>query len=172
MKLAADLQPGSDAVFHVPLWRHVMTWIGAQPATADNFRRLLKLGSVGLVPGGIAEMFMSEESHEEIKLRDRKGFVRIAVEAGADLVPCYHFGNSRLFGWGPKSLEPLARRHRVALGFLKGRWGLPLPLPERISVSGKEAPRGAGVPERPLGPAAAAARACAADDGGGRACGS
>jgi hypothetical protein len=54
-----------------------------------------------------------------------------AVEMGADLVPCYHFGNSRLFGWGPKSLEPLARRHRVALGFLKGRWGLPLPLPER-----------------------------------------
>jgi hypothetical protein len=57
-----------------------------------------------------------------------------AVEMGADLVPCYHFGNSRLFGWGPKSLEPLARRHRVALGFLKGRWGLPLPLPERCAV--------------------------------------
>jgi hypothetical protein len=28
--------------------------------------------------GGIAEMFMSEEDREEIKLRDRKGFVRIA----------------------------------------------------------------------------------------------
>ncbi|KAF6266346.1 diacylglycerol acyltransferase [Scenedesmus sp. NREL 46B-D3] len=111
-----------------------MTWIGAQPATAENFRRLLNLGSVGLVPGGIAEMFMSEADREEIKLRDRKGFVRIAVEMGADLVPCYHFGNSRLFGWGPKSLEPLARRHRVALGFLKGRWGLPLPLPERVPL--------------------------------------
>jgi 1-acyl-sn-glycerol-3-phosphate acyltransferase len=54
-------------------------------------------------------MFMIDEEKEIIKLRDRKGFVRIAVEAGADIVPCYHFGNSMLFRWGPKCLEPYAR---------------------------------------------------------------
>jgi hypothetical protein len=37
------------------------------------------------------------------------GFVRIAVEAGADLIPCFHFGNTQLFDWGPKWLEPYAR---------------------------------------------------------------
>ena len=54
-------------------------------------------------------MFLYDEHKEIIKLKNRKGFVRIAVEAGADLVPCYHFGNSRLFKWGPKFLEPYAR---------------------------------------------------------------
>ena len=54
-------------------------------------------------------MFMIDEEKEVIKLRGRKGFVRLAVEAGADLVPCYHFGNSMLFRWGPKFLEPYAR---------------------------------------------------------------
>lgn len=63
----------------------------------------------GMRAGGIAEMFLYDEHKEIIKLKDRKGFVRIAVEAGADLVPCYHFGNSRLFKWGPKFLEPYAR---------------------------------------------------------------
>eukprot|EP00879_Flechtneria_rotunda_P003310 GHRR01003536.1.p1 GENE.GHRR01003536.1~~GHRR01003536.1.p1 ORF type:complete len:405 (+),score=83.80 GHRR01003536.1:328-1542(+) len=122
---------GADSLFHVPMWRHVMSWIGARPATATNFKQLLKKGSVGLVPGGIAEMFMVEKDREVIKLLDRKGFVRIAIEEGADLLPCYHFGNSQLFQWKPKSWEKLARRHRVALGFMFGRWGLPFALPWR-----------------------------------------
>lgn len=54
-------------------------------------------------------MFMIDEEKEIIKLRARKGFVRMAVEAGADIVPCYHFGNSMLFRFGPKCLEPYAR---------------------------------------------------------------
>lgn len=54
-------------------------------------------------------MFMIDDDKEIIKLRDRKGFVRLAVEAGADLVPCYHFGNSQLFRFGPSWLEPYAR---------------------------------------------------------------
>eukprot|EP00879_Flechtneria_rotunda_P005483 GHRR01005776.1.p1 GENE.GHRR01005776.1~~GHRR01005776.1.p1 ORF type:complete len:250 (+),score=65.05 GHRR01005776.1:1680-2429(+) len=125
---------GADSLFHVPMWRHVMSWIGARPATATNFKQLLKKGSVGLVPGGIAEMFMVEKDREVIKLLDRKGFVRIAIEEGADLLPCYHFGNSQLFQWKPKSWEKLARRHRVALGFMFGRWGLPFALPWRIPL--------------------------------------
>lgn len=32
-----------------------------------------------------------------LQVRDRKGFVRLAVEAGVPLVPVFHFGNSQLF---------------------------------------------------------------------------
>ncbi|KIZ03443.1 hypothetical protein MNEG_4518 [Monoraphidium neglectum] len=80
----------ADSVLSIPLWRHVFTWIGARPANHREFRRLLKRGSVGLVPGGIAEMFLSEAPKADvIKLLDRKGFVRVAVEAGAPLVAIY-----------------------------------------------------------------------------------
>jgi 2-acylglycerol O-acyltransferase 2 len=42
----------ASAVFKIPLWRHVMTWIGSRPATRKMFKSLLKHGSVGVVPGG------------------------------------------------------------------------------------------------------------------------
>lgn len=48
----------ADSVFYVPVWRHVIAWIGSLPASRDNFKRLLRKGSVAVVVGGIAEMFM------------------------------------------------------------------------------------------------------------------
>lgn len=77
--------------------------------------------------GGIAEMYILEEHAETVKIKDRKGFVRIAVEKGVPIVPVYHFGNSQLFRWGPKSWEKAARKWRMAVGFIRGRWNLPLP---------------------------------------------
>ena len=61
-------------------------------------------------------------------LRDRKGFVRVAVEEGVDgLVPIYHFGHSLLLSWCPQAWSKQARKWRVALGFLYGTLGLPPP---------------------------------------------
>eukprot|EP00877_Chromochloris_zofingiensis_P007037 jgi/Chrzof1/2587/Cz11g21100.t1_DGAT2B[v5.2] len=117
----------ASSVFNVPFWRHCMTWLGARPATERNFKRLIKMGSVGLVPGGIAEMYLVDDHAEVIKIKDRKGFVRVAVEHGTEIIPVYHFGNSQLFKWGPKSWEGLSRKWRVALGFMFGRYNLPLP---------------------------------------------
>lgn len=77
--------------------------------------------------GGIAEMYLVDDHAEVIKIKDRKGFVRVAVEHGTEIIPVYHFGNSQLFKWGPKSWEGLSRKWRVALGFMFGRYNLPLP---------------------------------------------
>ncbi|GLI66395.1 hypothetical protein VaNZ11_010187, partial [Volvox africanus] len=70
----------------------------------------------------------------QIMLRDRKGFVRVAVEEGVDggIVPVYHFGNSRVLDFGPQALSSLSRSMRAALGFLHGTWYLPLPRPRPI----------------------------------------
>lgn len=105
----------------------MIAWLGARPATRHNFVRLLKRGSVAVLVGGIAEMFMQDSKRERLMLRSRKGFTRVAVETGAPIVPVYHFGNSRAFDFGPSFLMPHARRIGAALGVLIGRWGLPVP---------------------------------------------
>ena len=59
---------------------------------------LLSGRSVLLVPGGIGEMFENSGSGTEVlKVCGRKGFVRIAIQTGAQIVPCYTFGNWELF---------------------------------------------------------------------------
>jgi 2-acylglycerol O-acyltransferase 2 len=72
---------------------------------------------------------MQDAKKERIKLQQRKGFIRVAVEHGLDggLVPTYHFGNTRIFNFFPQCFEKLGRRHRLSLGFMVGRWGLPIP---------------------------------------------
>uniref|UniRef100_A0A7S0YRY4 Acyltransferase n=1 Tax=Polytomella parva TaxID=51329 RepID=A0A7S0YRY4_9CHLO len=133
---------GASSVFSVPFWRHVITWLGCVGATTENFRRKLKRGSVAVIVGGIAEMYMQREDREQIKLRDRKGFVRVAVESGSDgIVPVYHFGNSQLLDFYPQSWSRISRRLRAALGFVYGRFGLPLPRKvELFMVCGKPIP--------------------------------
>ena len=72
---------------------------------------------------------MQDPHKERIKLKTRKGFVRVAVESGLDggLVPIYHFGNTQIFDVFPQSFAPLARKLRCFMGYMTGRWGLPIP---------------------------------------------
>eukprot|EP00775_Hariotina_reticulata_P011003 gene11003-11157_t len=115
--------------FSFPLWRHFITWLGGVPATPANFNRMLTHGSVGVVVGGVAEMYMQDPHKERIKLLDRKGFVRVAVEQGISggIVPAYNFGNTQVYDILPHSAASLARWLRMAVGLLVGRWGLPIP---------------------------------------------
>ena len=57
----------------------------------------------GLNPGGIAEMFHTQDAHETVFLRHRKGFVKLAIQHGVPLVPGYCFGNTAVcvcvLGW-------------------------------------------------------------------------
>eukprot|EP00199_Chlamydomonas_sp_CCMP681_P002493 CAMPEP_0119107254 /NCGR_PEP_ID=MMETSP1180-20130426/9602_1 /TAXON_ID=3052 ORGANISM="Chlamydomonas cf sp, Strain CCMP681" /NCGR_SAMPLE_ID=MMETSP1180 /ASSEMBLY_ACC=CAM_ASM_000741 /LENGTH=335 /DNA_ID=CAMNT_0007092715 /DNA_START=5 /DNA_END=1012 /DNA_ORIENTATION=+ len=118
----------ATSVFHIPFWRHFVAWIGSMPATKANFKNLLRKGSVAVVIGGIAEMFMSHPSKERIKMQGRKGFVRIALEEQIDgIVPVYYFGQSQVFSFGPTWLAGISRKMRVSVGVLLGRWGLPVP---------------------------------------------
>jgi hypothetical protein len=92
--------------------------------------------SVGVMVGGIAEMYLLRPDYECIKLLDRKGFVRIAIEHGANILPVYMFGVSKMMAFGPPWLMSIARRARMSIGVLYGAWGTPIPhrVPLRMAV--------------------------------------
>ncbi len=91
--------------------------------------------AVNVMVGGIAEMYLQHKDFERIKLLDRKGFVRIAVEHGADIVPLYTFGASQLLSFGPPWLMHLARRWRTSIGLLYGAWGTTVPHQARLRMA-------------------------------------
>jgi len=74
-----------------------------------------------LVPGGAEESLRCTE--DKLTLRKRKGFVRVALETGASLVPVYTFGESRLYAPVTRDKQLLSRLVR-----LQKRLGVGTPL--------------------------------------------
>ncbi|CAN0252125.1 unnamed protein product, partial [Laminaria digitata] len=84
-------------------------------------------------------MFMVSKKAETVYLKKRKNFTKIAVEAGADIVPVYFFGNTLLHdlvgGEGADNwLFRLSRKFKTALVIFYGRFGTPIPRRRRLKM--------------------------------------
>jgi hypothetical protein len=109
---------------------------GSPPRRTRVVRRNPQGVSIGVMVGGIAEMYLLHPDYEQIKLMDRKGFIRMAVEHGAELLPVYMFGVSKMMSFGPPWLMDVGRRMRMSIGVMYGLWGTPVPrrVPLRMAV--------------------------------------
>ena len=56
----------ANVLFKIPFYRHFMCLMGSQPADKKHFSALISDGSVAIVVGGIAEMFMQHETKEQV----------------------------------------------------------------------------------------------------------
>eukprot|EP01103_Thecamoeba_quadrilineata_P004688 TRINITY_DN1447_c0_g3_i1.p1 TRINITY_DN1447_c0_g3~~TRINITY_DN1447_c0_g3_i1.p1 ORF type:complete len:348 (-),score=38.75 TRINITY_DN1447_c0_g3_i1:187-1230(-) len=119
----------ASVLFRVPIIRCFCFWSGCVPAVRKSLVELLDRGeSLAILPGGIAEIFVQSRDVEYVFLSERKGFVRMAIEMGVDIVPVYHLGNTSLFDYSNSSfLTRWSRKLRISLVFFWGRFFLPLP---------------------------------------------
>jgi len=84
--------------FRVPFWRDVLMGMGLVDADRESCGALLDRGiSVCIVVGGAAESLDARPGHNDLTLARRLGFVRIAIEHGADLIPVFSFGENQLY---------------------------------------------------------------------------
>ncbi|XP_041808669.1 LOW QUALITY PROTEIN: 2-acylglycerol O-acyltransferase 3b [Chelmon rostratus] len=101
-------------LFRIPLFRDYIMSIGLHPVSKPSLSYLLsqsgKGNAVGIVIGGAAESLESSPGVNTVVVRHRKGFVRVALEFGADLVPVYMFGENELFQQVVLSEGGLGRR--------------------------------------------------------------
>jgi 2-acylglycerol O-acyltransferase 2 len=113
-------------------------------------RGLLERGrSVLLIPGGVAECLRMTPSCEVVYLRKRFGFVKLAMQTGAQLVPAYSFGQTRTYSYwklGPPlcsdaTTSALSKVIGLAPMAFWGRWGTPMPRQAKVhTVVGKAIP--------------------------------
>ena len=139
----------ASSALRVPLFRQVLRSMGVIDASRHVARQALERGhSIGISTGGVREVFETNEEHETILLRERRGVIALAVRTGAELVPCYMFGNTRALScWAGdgvgarRALERISRRAGFALVIIRGRFGLPVPYRVPIlGVMGKPIP--------------------------------
>jgi len=87
-----------SANFNIPFWREILMGMGFVDAERGSVRHLLDAGtSVGVVVGGAAESLDARPSVNELTLNRRLGFVRLALEHGAELIPVFTFGETDTF---------------------------------------------------------------------------
>lgn len=133
----------SSICFKIPIVRQLWWWVGVRPATREAIHGILaNRESVVVIPGGVQECLYMEHESEVVFLRSRTGFVRLALQHGAPLVPVYAFGQTATYGWYrpgppwiPASVVQLISR---GIGFapliLWGAYGTAVPKHAPITV--------------------------------------
>ena len=86
--------------FKIPLWKDIAQISGIGDASKETLLRILN-GKPGhsaiLVVGGAEEALAAAPGTSDLILNKRKGFVRIAMQTGAHLVPVFSFGENDVY---------------------------------------------------------------------------
>lgn len=124
-----------------PFVRTFLAWIGAVDASRAAVDKALSGGArIGLAPGGIAEMFegypkpMTHPDDEYAILKERKGFIRMAIKHGVPVIPVYCFGATKMLNrlQLPSIVENISKLLRISFCIFFGRWGLPIPFRTKL----------------------------------------
>jgi len=122
----------------LPILKDVLGLFGIIEASQAVLKKRLsrRKGSCILYVGGMIELFRSSPTQEAVFLKQRKGFIKLALRTGADVMPCYLFGNTTALvalTWAP--LAAISRRIGVSVTVFWGRWGLPVPKPVKLTYA-------------------------------------
>ncbi|TYZ63962.1 hypothetical protein PybrP1_003658, partial [[Pythium] brassicae (nom. inval.)] len=126
---------GATPIFFVPLARELCLWLGAVDASRSTADKVLRSGySVNVYPGGVPEIFLSNPNTKENKivLKNRMGFVKLAIRHGAELVPTFVFGEKWFFNvWSPPTSVITFFRKVLKIPMIVF-WGRFLWMPKRL----------------------------------------
>ena len=88
-----------DVLCNAPLFGYVIRWMGnIQGASAKNMKRLMSTGNnVALLPGGFEEATIQRYGVDSVYIKERKGFIKYALQYGYRVHPCYTFGECDTF---------------------------------------------------------------------------
>lgn len=130
----------ANAMFWAPIMSPIIKWLGCISANPQAIRLALQTNNCIIVPDGIAGAFHSKRKEETLYIQSRKGFIRLALQEGALLVPVYCFGHTQLYDVYPSPgswIERFSRWAQFSLIFFIGeRWlpSLPLRVPLVMAI--------------------------------------
>ncbi|KAK0239304.1 DAGAT-domain-containing protein [Armillaria nabsnona] len=90
--------------FKLPFYRELMIHLGMGSVSKRSCGNILQSGpgqSIAIVVGGAAESLSAHPGTADLTLRKRLGFIKIAIQEGADLVPVFSFGENDIFSQMP-----------------------------------------------------------------------
>jgi len=118
----------ASSVMNFPIVKHIVGIFGMCNAAGPALTKQLQKSSVVLYIGGIAELFLSSSSEEVLFVKKRKGFIKLALKTGAEIMPVYFFGNTSVMEVARYDfLRRFGRLTGMSLTWFWGRWYTPIP---------------------------------------------
>eukprot|EP00049_Salpingoeca_infusionum_P018162 m.356001 g.356001 ORF g.356001 m.356001 type:complete len:348 (+) comp17413_c0_seq1:211-1254(+) len=106
--------------FYIPGYREALLWGGVVDAARYSARYILNNGySLAVVPGGATEALYCHPDHDVVYISRRRGFVKLALETGASLVPIFSFNENNtyhLFGLESQWVDTLKTKFQRIFG--------------------------------------------------------
>lgn len=130
---------GASVLLMIPLVREVFTWTSGIDASRPVAEKALDKGySLLVLPGGEAEQIRTVYQRERVYLKNRKGFLKLALRKGVPVVPVYIFGASDYYQTSNVLLGPrmwMVKNLGICIPFAVGQWGSILcPRPVKTTI--------------------------------------
>lgn len=87
----------ADSNFGIPFYREILMAHGICSVSKRSCRNILSKGpgnAITIVVGGAAESLAAHPGTQDLTLKKRFGFVKVAIREGAQLVPVFSFGEN------------------------------------------------------------------------------
>jgi len=128
---------GATPMFWIPGSRELCLWMGAVDAAKATALRCLNKFSLMVYPGGSAEIFLTDPNSNLTTLVARKGFIKLALQTGSDIVPAFVFGEKWVYRrlHLPRVVQNFFMKTlRLPLIIFWGQWFTWLPFQRPLSV--------------------------------------
>ncbi|CAD5111251.1 DgyrCDS579 [Dimorphilus gyrociliatus] len=110
--------------FNWPIVRGYIMWLGICDVSKESIKWILTKKGQGqaaiIVVGGAQEALDARPNNYILTLKNRKGFVKLALQQGASLVPIYSFGENDLFNQAPNPHGSRLRKFQILFKKLSG----------------------------------------------------
>ncbi|KAL0576752.1 diacylglycerol O-acyltransferase 1 [Marasmius crinis-equi] len=114
--------------FKMPIYREILLALGICSVSKKSCSNILKSGpgsAITIVVGGAAESLSARPGTVDLTLRKRLGFIKVAIQHGADLVPVFSFGENDIYEQMPNekgtTVYEMQKKFQAVFG-----WTLPL----------------------------------------------
>uniref|UniRef100_A0A0K0FFB8 Acyltransferase n=1 Tax=Strongyloides venezuelensis TaxID=75913 RepID=A0A0K0FFB8_STRVS len=102
------------AQFYFPFRREIGIALGGIEASSSSLKYILtkcgKGNAVGIVLGGIKELYDAHPNSNVLKIGKRRGFCKYAIMYGANIVPMYNFGENNTYDQIPNERTSFIRQ--------------------------------------------------------------
>ena len=119
-----------DSNFRVPFYRDYALAMGLASVSRESCENILSKGgangegmgrAITIVVGGARESLDAQPYNLRLVLKRRKGFIKLAIRTGADLVPVLAFGENELYDQVSSESHPMVHKGQMlakkVLGF-------------------------------------------------------